>query len=122
VPGAGNDGFGADLAGRLSSNERRAHSATTRNRTVYCLHWGDGLARPNERWSPGGTQTDGLSIICYGDPERGRWAVIETTPIEPLDPGTSFLRQTLVLTIGEDRDIKIRGGTSYVVPGGDRVA
>jgi protein involved in polysaccharide export with SLBB domain len=30
-------------------------------------------------------QTDGLSIIRYGDPERRRWAVNETTPIGPGD-------------------------------------
>jgi polysaccharide export outer membrane protein len=30
-------------------------------------------------------QTDGLSIVRYGDPERRRWAVNETTPIGPGD-------------------------------------
>jgi polysaccharide biosynthesis/export protein len=30
-------------------------------------------------------QTDGLSIMRYGDPERRRWAVGETTPIGPGD-------------------------------------
>jgi polysaccharide export outer membrane protein len=30
-------------------------------------------------------QTDGLTIMRYGDPERRRWAVSETTPIGPGD-------------------------------------
>lgn len=30
-------------------------------------------------------QTDGLSIVRYGDPERRRWAVNETTPVGPGD-------------------------------------
>jgi protein involved in polysaccharide export with SLBB domain len=30
-------------------------------------------------------QTDGLTIVRYGDPERRRWAVNETTPVGPGD-------------------------------------
>jgi polysaccharide export outer membrane protein len=30
-------------------------------------------------------QTDGLSIVRYGDPERRRWAANETTPVGPGD-------------------------------------
>jgi polysaccharide export outer membrane protein len=30
-------------------------------------------------------QTDGLQIVRYGDPERRRWAVNETTPVGPGD-------------------------------------